>query len=62
MGWFAEFLFKAVCVFAFAISLVFTIYFLAEKRYTAFWGFAFMTVVFGGLALGVFRSGDDEDQ
>jgi hypothetical protein len=60
LDWFTEFLYKAVSIFAFAISLVFAIHFLSKHRYTGFSLFAFLTVVFGGFALGVFGFGDDQ--
>jgi hypothetical protein len=60
LDWFTEFLYKAVFIFAFAVCLVFSINFLSKHRYTPFLLFAFLTVVFGGFALGVFGFGDDQ--
>jgi hypothetical protein len=57
--WFAEFLLKAVLIFAIAVSLVFTFHFLAEKRYAEFLLFAFLAVVFAGFALGALGIGDN---
>jgi hypothetical protein len=54
-----EFLYKAVYVIAFAVSSVFTIYFLSQKRYTGFLFFAFLSVAFAALALDIFELGND---
>lgn len=55
MDWFTDYLYKAVCVFAFAISLVFTFHFLAEKRFVWFLVFVCLTVACVGLGLHLFR-------
>lgn len=61
MDWFSEYLYKAVCVFALAISLVFTFHFLAEKRFTWFVVFALLSLAFVGLAFRVFVRGNHHD-